>query len=55
MVLLRDSRVAPEIWKFGEDFSGVPIAIFFILGNRVDAVWAAVDRDVTLFKNLWLR
>jgi len=50
--LLRDSRVAPEIWKFGEDFSGVPIAIFFILGNRVDAVWAAVDRDVTLFKSL---
>jgi hypothetical protein len=36
------------------EFSGVPIAIVFILGNRVDAVWADVDRDVSLFKSLWL-
>ena len=25
----------------------MPIPIVFILGNRVDAVWADVDRDVT--------
>jgi hypothetical protein len=38
MVHLRVSRGALVIWKFGEEFSGVPIAIVFILWNRVDAV-----------------
>ena len=52
VLLLRESRGAREIWKFGEEFSGVPIAIVFILRNRVDAVGADVDRDVTLFKSL---
>jgi hypothetical protein len=54
-VLWRTSRGTPggrEIWKFGEEFAGVPIRMVFILGNRVDALWADVNRDVTPSKSL---